>query len=181
MGAATEIAWTDATFNPWWGCVRVSPGCENCYAESFAKRTGNAVWGVQAPRRFFPDKHWSEPRKWNAAAEKAGIRKRVFCASMADAFERREELDPWRAKLFALIEETPWLDWQLLTKRPEAGYLSGNVVACCTECNFRKGNADHGAFLNWVRAVASRHAGNDLVTSVRIVSKEASAQSPVTK
>lgn len=119
MGRATEIAWTDATFNPWWGCVRVSPGCVHCYAEAFAKRTGNAVWGVQAPRRFFTEKHWREPLNWNAAAEKAGVRKRVFCASMADVFEDRDDLDPWRAKLWVLIESTPWLDWQLLTKRPE--------------------------------------------------------------
>ncbi len=119
MGAETEISWTNATFNPWWGCVRVSPGCTNCYAESFAKRTGNQVWGVQAPRRFFGEKHWREPLKWNATAEKARIRKRVFCASMADVFEDRDDLLPWRMKLWSLIESTPWLDWQLLTKRPE--------------------------------------------------------------
>ena len=45
MGEATAIGWTDHTFNPWWGCARVSPGCEHCYAETFAKRTGHPVWG----------------------------------------------------------------------------------------------------------------------------------------
>ena len=35
MGTATAIGWTDHTFNPWWGCSRVSPGCEHCYAETF--------------------------------------------------------------------------------------------------------------------------------------------------
>jgi protein gp37 len=124
MGAETEIAWTDATFNPWHGCVRVSQGCVNCYAEAFSKRTGNAVWGVDAPRRFFGEKHWAEPLKWNAEAEKAKQRKRVFCASMADVFEWRGDLEPWRAKLWRLIEVTPWLDWQLLTKRPE------NIALC---------------------------------------------------
>jgi protein gp37 len=118
MGTKTEISWTHHTFNPWWGCTRVSPGCEHCYAETFAKRTGLG-WGVQAPRRFFTDKHWNEPRKWNAAAEKAGERRRVFCASMADVFEDRAELNPWRLRLWDLIAVTPWLDWQLLTKRPE--------------------------------------------------------------
>ncbi len=119
MGAKTGISWTDHTFNPWWGCVRVSPGCEHCYAETFSKRVGEAVWGVDAERRFFGDKHWNEPKKWNREAEKAGERARVFCASMADVFEDRPDLVAEREKLWTLIHCTPWLDWQLLTKRPE--------------------------------------------------------------
>lgn len=119
MGTTTAIAWTDHTFNPWWGCVRVSPACDHCYAEAFAKRTGNAVWGKDSPRRFFGDKHWNEPHKWNRAAETAGERRRVFCASMADVFEARDDLDEHRERLWDLIDRTPSLDWQLLTKRPE--------------------------------------------------------------
>jgi len=119
MGAETKISWTDHTFNPWWGCVRVSPGCEHCYAETFSKRVGHSIWGVDATRRFFSQKHWDEPRKWNAAAEKAGKPARVFCASMADVFEDRRDLDAERHKLWMLIHVTPWLDWQLLTKRPQ--------------------------------------------------------------
>jgi protein gp37 len=115
----TAIAWTDHTFNPWWGCERVSPGCQNCYAEAFAKRTGNVVWGKNADRRRFGDKHWNEPKKWNAAAEKAGAPAFVFCASMADVFEDRGDHDDDRNRLWSLIDETPWLTWQLLTKRPE--------------------------------------------------------------
>jgi hypothetical protein len=49
----------------------------------------------------------------------AGIRKRVFCASMADVFEARSDLDAQRARLWTLISETPGLDWLLLTKRPQ--------------------------------------------------------------
>ncbi len=119
MGVKTEIAWTDSTFNPWWGCQRVSPGCEHCYAEAFAKRTGKAEWGPTAERWLFGDKHWAEPLKWNAAALKAGRRHRVFCASMADVFEDRRDLAAQRERLWALIEATPALDWQLLTKRPQ--------------------------------------------------------------
>ena len=55
MGANSGIEWTDHTFNPWWGCVKISPACDHCYAESLSKRTGNAVWGKDAPRRFFAD------------------------------------------------------------------------------------------------------------------------------
>ena len=119
MGANSEIAWTDHTFNPWWGCARVSPGCQHCYAEMFAKRTGNKVWGVDAPRRFFGDKHWAEPLAWNSAAEKAGKRARVFSASMADVCEDRRDLDDQRDRLWDLIDATPALDWLLLTKRPQ--------------------------------------------------------------
>ena len=119
MAENSKIEWTDHTFNPWWGCVRVSPGCQHCYAETFAKRVGQKVWGVDADRRFFGDKHWNEPLKWNRDAEKAGKRARVFCASMADVFEDRRDLDEHRHRLWNLIELTPWLEWLLLTKRPE--------------------------------------------------------------
>lgn len=121
MGEKTEISWCDATFNPWWGCVKVSPGCANCYAETFAKRTGHSIWGPAATtqRRTFGDKHWQEPLKWHADAVKAGERRRVFCASMADVFEAHPQLHTERALLWMLIEQTPALDWLLLTKRPE--------------------------------------------------------------
>lgn len=118
MGENSRISWTDHTFNPWHGCVKVSPACDHCYAESFAKRIGQNVWGVDAPRRFFGDKHWNEPLKWNRTALKDfGRPARVFCASMADVFENRDELESHRDRLFALIDRTPNLQWNLLTKR----------------------------------------------------------------
>lgn len=121
MGENSKIEWTDHTFNPWWGCVKVSEGCANCYAETFAKRTGHSIWGPAATtkRRTFGDKHWAEPVKWNAEAEAAGQRRRVFCASMADVFEDHPGVVAERVRLWKLIEATPWLDWLLLTKRPE--------------------------------------------------------------
>lgn len=119
MGQDSKIEWTHSTFNPWWGCVKISDGCKHCYAESFSKRYGHKIWGVDAERRFFGDKHWNEPVKWNREAEKAGERRRVFCASMADVFEDRGDLDVSRSQLFMLISQTPMLDWLLLTKRPQ--------------------------------------------------------------
>ena len=86
---------------------------------------GEEVWGADASRRFFGEAHWNEPLKWNRAAAKAGERRRVFCASMADVFERHargdmnRNLNDERAKLWRLIEATPNLDWLLLTKRPQ--------------------------------------------------------------
>lgn len=122
MGKDSAISWTDHTFNPWWGCVKVSEACRNCYAESLDKRVSGklkAHWGPTAPRRFFPDAHWNEPLEWNADAEAAGKRARVFCGSMCDWAEDRPELIPHRLRLFQLIRATPWLDWLLLTKRHE--------------------------------------------------------------
>jgi protein gp37 len=119
MAQNSKIEWTHHTFNPWWGCVKVSPACKNCYAQAWSNRLGLDLWGGKANRRFFSDHHWKEPLKWNRDAEASGERRRVFCASMADVFERRAELNQWREKLWPLIEQTPFLDWLLLTKRPE--------------------------------------------------------------
>jgi protein gp37 len=77
----------------------------------------NDLWGKEAPRRFFTDAHWREPLKWNREAALVGERRRVFCASMADVFEDRADLNDARDRLWALIEATPNLDWLLLTKR----------------------------------------------------------------
>jgi protein gp37 len=120
----SKIEWTHHTFNPWWGCSKVSAACTHCYAETFAKRTGHDVWGPGKPRRFFGPNHWEQPIKWDEAAAKAGERQRVFCASMADVFEDylgpdRDTLIDTRRALFNLIKQTPNLDWLLLTKRPE--------------------------------------------------------------
>lgn len=121
MSAKTAIEWTDHTFNIAWGCMKVSPGCQHCYADTLSRRYGHNVWGPAATtaRRTFGDKHWNEPLRWNAAAEREGVRKRVFSSSMCDVFEAHPTIDAERAKLWPLIRATPWLDWQLLTKRPE--------------------------------------------------------------
>lgn len=128
MGESSAIAWTDHTFSPWWGCTRVSPGCERCYAERLATvRRKLPVWGVDAPRKEMSEAYWRAPFKWNRKAEAAGVRARVFCASMADVFETVPERNVHarvvmarvRSRLFPMIQATPWLDWLLLTKRPQ--------------------------------------------------------------
>jgi protein gp37 len=119
MGRNSQIEWTHHTFNPWWGCQKVSPACDNCYAELWAKRMGHRLWDKDSPRRFFTDAHWREPLKWNEDAQLAGERQRVFCASMADVFEHRSDLNSQRTRLWELVDNTPYLDWLLLTKRPQ--------------------------------------------------------------
>lgn len=119
MSKHSRIEWTHHTFNPWWGCTKVSPGCKHCYAETWAKRLGQEVWGARAHRRELTSAYWKQPKAWNAEAVRTGKRARVFCASMADVFEDRRDLDARREKLWGIIEETPNLDWLLLTKRPQ--------------------------------------------------------------
>ena len=114
MSENTKIEWCDHTFNPWVGCTKISPACDHCYAEGWAKRSGQVVWGGERKRTSIAN--WKLPLKWNRAAEANGIRPKVFCASLADVFDN--EVDPvWFTDLFELIEATPNLDWLLLTKR----------------------------------------------------------------
>ena len=65
MGRDSAIEWTGHTFNPWWGCTKVSPACDHCYAETWARRTGFDVWGADAPRRYLSDDYWSQPLLWD--------------------------------------------------------------------------------------------------------------------
>lgn len=135
MAENTKIEWADHTFNPWIGCTKVSPACDNCYAADMMDiRYGRVRWGAGQPR--VRTKDWSKPRKWNRETPGAF----VFCASLADVFDN--EVPPeWRADLFKLIVETPDLTWLLLTKRignvipmvnAALGYLPNNVAIGAT-------------------------------------------------
>lgn len=81
-------------------------------------------WGPGKPRVVTSAANWKNPIKWNKHAAKAGVRTRVFCASLADVMDDEAPTGA-REKLWELIESTPSLDWQLLTKRPQnfAKYL----------------------------------------------------------
>lgn len=119
MAEHSGISWTDATFNPWIGCTRVSPACDRCYAaRDNERRRWVAAWGgpglPPSPRKR--TKTWAEPLKWNRKAELTGYRPRVFCASLADVFDNEVE-NSWRTDLWALLRATPNLRWMLLTKR----------------------------------------------------------------
>lgn len=142
MAENSKIEWTDHTFNSWTGCTKVSPACDNCYAESWAKRSGTVKWGAGENRRRTTASNWRQPVKWNKQAEikfnawkvfkdsnpgltdeqliEKGfikpIRPRVFCASLADVFDNAVP-NEWRHDLWELIRSTPYLDWLLVTKR----------------------------------------------------------------
>jgi protein gp37 len=125
----SKIEWTDHTFNPWRGCTKVSDGCKNCYAETMSGRNPRmlGVWGPKGTRVIASENYWKQPLRWNREAKEAGVRRRVFCASLADVFEGQDTMpaECWEAvqkareRLFGLAYETKWLDWLFLTKRPE--------------------------------------------------------------
>lgn len=143
MGKETAIQWCDHTFNHVRGCTKVSAGCANCYAEVLSKRNPATlgIWGPKGTRVVASESKWREPLKWDRDARKAGERRRVFCASLADVFEdwdgpivnsqgeRQVTVSDTglpaatmynvRRMLADVIRETQQLDWLLLTKRPE--------------------------------------------------------------
>jgi protein gp37 len=141
MGEKTNIPWCHSTFNPWIGCTKISEACTNCYAETWGKRFGYK-WGPGQPRHRTSASTWKQPLRWNRQAEikfKAWeqfkkqhpgltdaqlqeqgfvkpVRRRVFCGSLCDVFDN-EVPAQWRADLFDLIADTPYLTWLILTKR----------------------------------------------------------------
>ena len=127
MGEDSKIQWTSHTFNMWRGCTKkvdngvTHPGCLNCYAEAGSKRNPAVlgVWGEDGTRPEGTDTYWRQPFKWNKDAWFAGERRRVFCASLADVFEDRRDLDAARIKLVDTIRATPNLRIRL--RDPKGG------------------------------------------------------------
>jgi protein gp37 len=106
MAETTGIEWTDATWNPWIGCHKVSPACAHCYAEREMTRYGrdfNAVTRTKDATFYAPLK-WKEPRK-------------IFTCSWSDFFI--EEADVWREEAWNVVLDTPQHTYQILTKRPQ--------------------------------------------------------------
>ena len=117
MADVTGIDWTDSTFNPWIGCQAVSPGCLNCYAETMNKWTGWTQWGPGGKRVRTSASTWRKPLAWDRKAAAEGVRRMVFCASLADVFDNQAP-EGARDDLWDLVRNTLNLDWQILTKRP---------------------------------------------------------------
>jgi protein gp37 len=120
MGDRSKIEWTEATWNPSTGCDRMSPGCDNCYALTLAKRLkamGTAKYQNDGDPRtsgpgfdvtLHPDAltvpyGWKSPRV-------------VFVNSMSDLFHARVPLDFVR-QVFNVMADTPQHTYQVLTKR----------------------------------------------------------------
>ncbi len=119
MAERTNIAWCDATVNFWWGCTKVSPGCDNCYAEEWNAFRGNGMWGPGAPRREImgaPALMAKLQRQAAAFRAEHGRPMLVFCQSMSDTFDNEVD-DAWRERMWAAIEAAPDLRIMMLTKR----------------------------------------------------------------
>ncbi|MDQ0135721.1 protein gp37 [Neorhizobium galegae] len=119
MAEISAIEWTDATVNFWWGCTNVSPGCDNCYAETWNAFRGTGEWGPGAARR--PIKGSAALlRKLQSSAPAFeslhGRPRRVFMQSLSDTFDNEVE-DVWRMAVFSGIEAADRIRVQLLTKR----------------------------------------------------------------
>lgn len=128
----TNIAWTDFSFNGWVGCTEVGPPCDSCYARELDKRymwgvdprkiagyRENGIaphWGPGALRHRTSHTTWKAPAKWNRDAQQRGVPAKVFAHSLSDVFDN-EVPEQWRSDLFELMRSTPWLRWQVLTKR----------------------------------------------------------------
>lgn len=110
MAESSRIEWTDATVNFWWGCTKVGPGCDHCYAETFDKRIGGAHWGVGAPRRKIKGAVALIRR-----LERTG-RRRVFIQSMSDLFDLEVPAE-WFLEAWYEIGIAEGLSIQILTKR----------------------------------------------------------------
>lgn len=119
MADRSAIEWTDATVNFWWGCTKIGPGCDHCYAETWNAFRGNKVWGLGAPRRKILGAA-ETLRRLNRGHDRFfaqhGRRRRVFMQSMSDLFDN--EVDAaWREEAFSAAEAANNLDIIFLTKR----------------------------------------------------------------
>jgi protein gp37 len=105
MGKASAIEWTEATWNPWHGCLKVSPGCAHCYMYRDKMRFGQDGSQVLRSKSSF-----DAPTKWKES-------KIIFTCSWSDFFI--EQADDWRDEAWEVIRSTPQHTYQILTKRPE--------------------------------------------------------------
>jgi protein gp37 len=111
MSDGSAIEWTDATWNPVRGCVKVSPGCKHCYAETFAERwrgLPDHPYGQGFDLRLVPEK-LGEPLGWRRP-------RRIFVNSMSDLFQDGVPAE-FVTRVFETMREAHWHSYQVLTKR----------------------------------------------------------------
>jgi len=113
MSDNSKIEWTDATWNPVTGCTKISPGCANCYAETFAERfrgVPNHPYEQGFDLKLWPNR-LELPLTWKKS-------KMIFVNSMSDLFHK-DVPEEFIAKVFATMGSADWHTFQILTKRPE--------------------------------------------------------------
>jgi len=113
VSANSQIEWTDATWNPVRGCIKISPGCKHCYAETFAERFRGVAghpYEQGFDLRMVPEK-LAEPLKWAES-------KTVFVNSMSDLFQDGVD-DDYVRQVTEIMRLANWHTYQVLTKRAE--------------------------------------------------------------
>ncbi len=120
MVANSKIEWTDHTMNFWIGCQEVSPACDHCYARvQNERRKWVAGWGPDGERRRTSASNWQQLRLWNRRAGERGVREKVFSNSLSDFFDNHRSVSTARREAWHYIEQSPNLDFLILTKRPQ--------------------------------------------------------------
>ncbi|PAW63638.1 MAG: hypothetical protein B9S38_17240 [Verrucomicrobiia bacterium Tous-C4TDCM] len=113
MSELSKIEWTNATWNPVRGCTKISPGCKNCYAKTFAERWRGIPghpFEFGFDLRLVPYK-LGEPLRWPAS-------KKIFVNSMSDLFHE-DVPDDYIGLIGQVMEAADWHVYQVLTKRPQ--------------------------------------------------------------
>jgi protein gp37 len=156
MSDKTGIEWTDATWNPATGCTKVSPGCDHCYAETFAERwrgTPGHYFEGGFDVQLRPDK-LTMPLRWKRP-------RRIFVNSMSDLFHDSIP-DSFIAEVFAVMAAASQHTFQVLTKRH-------------ARMRSLLSSADFGALVNRSAAISGRCRTSGLVSARRISSGRTSA------
>lgn len=153
MGERSGIEWTNATWNPWHGCIKVSPGCKNCYMYRDKKRFGqNPTQIVRSKTTFRDPLSWKDPRL-------------IFTCSWSDWF--LEEADEWRDEAWEIVRFTPHHTYQILTKRPER-------IHSCLPSDWGAGweNVWLGVSIENQRYIHRKQILQEIPCSVRFISAE---------
>lgn len=108
--------WPKHSFSPWIGCTRVSPGCQNCHERMGPLPLDLALDSVT--RTPVAESNWGNPRDWNRKGMKAAQKIRAVCGALCDW---ADDAAPTmlRDRMWAMLRDTPYVDWLLITKRSE--------------------------------------------------------------
>jgi len=153
MAKKTAIQWTDATWNPWHGCHKISAGCKYCYMFRDKERYGQNGDIIKRSSKVI----FNAPLTWQNT-----LTKRVFTCSWSDFFI--EKADAWRHDAWAIIRDTPNLQYQILTKRPSR-------IWGCLPFSYTQNNLDDDTYIpdNVMIGISVENPNNLLVRMTELV------------
>ncbi len=157
----SNISWTDGTWNPWYGCDKVGPECQNCYIGRILRRRGLEPWG----HVYRAKTTWSLPLRMQKRAETEGKRLKLFTCSLSDFFHRKA--DQWRPDAWQVIQQCPDVDFLVLTKR-------ANRIAQCLPPDWGQGypNVWLGVSIGIMKTAWRADRLRQIPAAVRFISAE---------